>query len=248
MALYDWKEILAEYYRKPIAIVANGPSVVSHQTKGAKFVGVPDGQARDIMTHTTDFTTFPHPLWAVNGGWFYHPEKCTLGWNMDDMKAECMKEHPQPDWYYSLFEGTTGIPIFTAREYPEWPRCVQFPLGEALLSTRMAYFTETLQYMLAFAYMAKVKEVHCYGMDYMSHDRQPGQRANTEWWLGFLHHAGITVKISPYSNLMKAPKIEPFRTGFYGYMENEPLPIDIDDINKRILRGETWEYNPKSSS
>ncbi|MBT4292502.1 hypothetical protein HOD41_07400 [bacterium] len=242
MALYDWKEILAEYYQKSVGIVANGPSIVQHQTKGASFVGVPGNIKEDVVQHTTDFTTFPHDIWTVNGGWFYHPGKCTLGWNMDDMKAECMNEHPQVDWYYSLFEGNDGIPIFSALEYPEWPRVVAFPLEEALLATRMAYFTETLQYMLAFCYMAKVKEVHCYGMDYMNTDRQPGQRANTEWWLGFLHHAGIKTKISPYSNLMKAPVIEPFHTGFYGYEHSKPLPIDLEAVNKRILAGETWEY------
>ena len=246
MALYDWKDILAEYYRKPIGIEANGPSIVAHQSVGAKFVGVPGADAENIMVHTTDFKTFPHPVWAVNGGWFYHPEKCTLGWNMDDMKADCMREHPQPEWYYSLFEGEKGIPIFTAKEYPEWPRCVAFPLKEALLATKMAYFTETLQYMLAFCYMAQVSVIHCYGMDYMNTDRQPGQRANTEWWLGFLHHAGIVCKISPLSNLMKAPVIEPFRTGFYGYMDNEPLPCDLEDINKRIRAGETWVYQPEN--
>ena len=112
------------------------------------------------------------------------------------------------------------------------------------MAHRQAYFTETLQYMLALCYMAKVKEIHCYGMDYMTHDRQPGQRANTEWWLGFLHHAGVKIKISPYSNLKKAPPIEPFPPGFYGYESKDPLPVDVEAINKRILAGETWEFQP----
>lgn len=113
------------------------------------------------------------------------------------------------------------------------------------MATKMMYFTETIQYMFAFAYMAKLKEIHCYGTDYMTHDRQPGQRANSEWWLGFLHHAGIKVKISPYSNLMKAPEIEPFVTGSYGYTNEKGLGCDLEDIDKRITAGETWEFDPE---
>ena len=242
---YDWKQILVECYKKPITIVANGPSIVQHQTKGATFVGVPSGIKEDIIVHTTDFSSHPNDIWTCNGAWYYHPDKCTLGWNMDDMKSECMKEHPQYDWYMSLFEGDTGIPVFSSVAYPEWPRVVASPLDAALLATKQAYFTETIQYMLALAFMAQVSEINMYGTDYMCHDKQPGQRANTEWWLGFLHHAGIKIKISPYSNLMKAPPIEPFRTGFYGYESSKPLPIDLKDIDQRIKSGETWKYDPE---
>jgi hypothetical protein len=247
MGLFDIRDIMAEHRGKTVAIVGNGPSLVQTRAKGAKFVGVPGNDAEDIIQHTTDFSTYPNPLWTINGAWYYHPNS-VLGWNMDNMKDPCMREHPQADWYYSLFEGKEGIPIITTKEWDEWPRCVKYPLEEVLIATKQAYFTETIQYMIAFAIMCDVECIEFFGCDYMLHDRQPGQRANSEWWLGYAHAKGIRIKVSPYSNLMKAMKIPPFKTGFYGYYDDEVNDEYLTSINKRISNGESFDLETFISS
>ena len=239
--LYSWEDILAETHEYGIVtIVGNGPSVVKNHAGKSQFVGIPEAQKETIVAHTTDFSTYPHPIWVINGAQFYHPDKASLSWHMDDFRGDNVYDHPQPEWYMNLHRGEEGCPIMTSTEIPDMPRTVAFPLKECLLSTKDAYFCECIQYMLAFAYMAEVKEVSMYGCDYMTHDRQPAQRACTEFWLGRLREQGVVVRVSPHSNLMKCPKIEPYKTGFYGYLDNEDLPVDLEEVNKKIAEGETW--------
>ena len=170
MSRYTLEEIAAQYRGANIAILGNGPTVIYRNDQGGVM-----GKA--------DFSQYPHPLWSINGGWHYHPNS-SLGFMMDDVRGPSIHEHPDPPWYVALVEHAT-IPILTSKAYPDFPALVEFPLADVMRFFELAYFAESINYMIAFAVMTGVERIEFYGADYMN--ARPQERASTEFWASVSH-------------------------------------------------------------
>ena len=167
---YTLEQIAAEYRGSEIAILGNGPTMIYRNDQGG-------------VVGKADFSQYPHPIWSINGGWHYHPNS-RLGFMMDDLKGPALSEHPDPPWYLALTQQAT-IPILTSKAYPEFPAQVEFPLADVMRFFELAYFAESINYMIAFAVMIGVERIEFYGADYLN--SRPQERASTEFWAGVAH-------------------------------------------------------------
>lgn len=170
MSRFTLEEIAEQHRGKTIAILGNGPTVIYKDDEGA-IVG------------KADFSAYPNPIWAINGGWHYHPQ-ATLGFLMDDVKGPATDEHPDPPWYIDLVR-VAKIPILTTREYSDFPALVRYPLEDTLRFFKRAYFAESINYMIAFATMIGVESIDFFGADYIG--SRPQERASVEYWCGTAH-------------------------------------------------------------
>src|SRR3990167_6307474 len=168
-------ELAEEYRGKTIGIAGNGPTVIFRDDQGG-------------VRGKADFSQYPHPLWTINGGWHYHPTSA-LGFLMDDLKGPSIDAHPTPPWYLDLVRNAT-IPILTSKAYPEFPALLDFPLADVMRFFSIAYYAESINYMIAFAVMIGVEKIEFFGADYMN--SRPQERASTEFWCGVAHGMGLT--------------------------------------------------------
>ena len=246
MSKFNLEEIKEQYKGKTIAIVGNGPSLVTMPGKDALIqrhlkLMKGAGEEKDITGKENSRAVVKRidgyhcPLWTVNGGWTYHPES-TLGFLMDDHKFHGPKYHPQPEWYDGLVKNSE-IPIITSKEYDTHPALVAFPLEEAIKRFRMPYYGETIDYMIVFAILCEVKCIEFLGCDYSQQDRFPGERAGTEFWCGVAHESGIEIKLQNSLNLLKCPDREDmFKPRFYGYAK-DTFPYTDKEIMEMIWQG-----------
>lgn len=91
--------------------------------------------------------------------------------------------------------------------------------------------------ILAYAMWLGVKQINLYGMDYTfpGQDMREDDRANMEYWVGFLRGQGIEVKVTTDTTLLNSRK-QPF---LYGYGARPPvlsLPerLDIEIILDKL--------------
>lgn len=233
---YNLEEIGKQYKGGTIAIVGNGPSLVTMPGATAHFqryieIGKQrrSGDTKDINEYgppkaiVKRLDNHPFPLWTINGAWTYHP-KSTLGFLMDDHRFHRAETHPQPEWYDQQIKDP-GIPIITSKAYDAYPSLVEFPIRDAIKEFRTKYFGETVDYMIALAILFEVKRIQFLGCDYALQDRYPGERAGTEYWIGKAEGRGIEIDATNSQNLMKvSPWDKHYNPDFYGYgADNFPL-------------------------
>jgi len=244
MGKFNLEEVMAQYKGGHIAIIGNGPSVVqtgyqavTHedlQSQKAEHSSKRDNviQHKPVM-HVVNFSKYPNPIWVVNGGWWYH-KNAALAFAMDDfMSPDGLQNHNNPEWFTELHRNCE-IPIITSRAYEDFPASLDFPLERALYETKIAYFAETIDYMLVFAVLCGVSEIDFFGCDYLETDRFPEERSSTEFWCGYAHAKGIRLNVSPYSKLLKAPERDKyFKHGFYGYSKKD-FPLDLKEVHGNI--------------
>jgi len=99
-----------------------------------------------------------------------------------------------------------GVPVYTAGPAPILDNNVPFPLAEVMDEFGVAFFLNTIAYMIAFAVMQKPEEIHLYGVDmrpdsgYEHHGQEKGC---IEFWCGVATGRNIRVFIPPESFVMK---------------------------------------------
>ena len=123
-------------------------------------------------------------------------------------------------------------PLYMHDQYPDIPPSIRLPIEELVEHYRTTYFTNSIAYMLAVAWMEgrdengwvvdpekAFGEVHVYGVDMAQADPTPGgqseygfQRPSCEYFLGFLRGRNIKVYLPPQSDLL----FTPFMYGYVG--------------------------------
>lgn len=248
--MYKLEEIREQYKGGTVTIVGNGPNLVKMpepedyfkrflyvQKQQAAGNAAPISAYEDPRALVRRLEHHPNPLWTINGAWTYHP-KSTLGFLMDDHRFHTAETHPQPEWYDGIVK-ESKIPVITSIKYPQYPYMVAFPLREAIKEFRTTYFGETVDYMVCLAILFQVKKIEFIGCDYMHHDRFPGERAGTEYWIGRAEERGITCDASQSFNLMKqSPWEKCYHPKFYGY-GRDSFPISDEEL-QCLLRGEEY--------
>jgi hypothetical protein len=74
---------------------------------------------------------------------------------------------------------------------------INYPLEEVREKSGVSYFTNSVAYMLAYAYVYEVEKVFIYGVD-MEASEYTFERPCVLYWIGFLRGSGIPVELSNY--------------------------------------------------
>lgn len=246
----DLNEIKKKYKGNRIAIVGQGQSMTTNAKSNAEKVKMthPDGSVTYEYFRIKDLRTYRHPVWTLNGGWYYHPQS-ELGFHMDSFKIIGESELVYDEWYKKLYT-EAKLPVISSETHPDYPCSVEYPLLEVLEYFGDCYFAETVDYMIALAIMWGVERIDLIGCDYQGNDRYPGERSCAEYWCMEAHLSGVELGIQEESALMKVGHRADCQPQLYGYhldnddLDEKKLNSAMDRGNKRIRKenGITSEY------
>lgn len=183
------------------------------------------GTGISIFDYMVDRSNFPEAkkegceTWAINGGGLILA--CDKLFSMHDF--EKWEKDNENIMLLAAFK-KTNIPIITTRALPDYPTALEFPLAECVSRFNDWYFRNTLAYMIAYAMMCEVKELHFYGCDftYGTEHREAAQ-ANVEYWVGRAKQQGITIGVCEDSQFLETSKRDKGELGFYGYSKRPKL-------------------------
>ena len=182
-------------------------------------------------------------VWCVNKG--FRTTKCDLVFIMDDLVDEA-RQSPR----YGDEIASAGIPVITsttdALVKGRWPAALQYPLrevlgfwghhlkvvrtgktdidpDEALQSglENIAYFHNSIPYILAYAGMLGVKNICLFGCDYTfpGSPAREDDRANAEFWVGMLMACGVGFQFPSRTTLLSKNE----GRKFYGFNGRQPF-------------------------
>lgn len=205
--------------RKPglVELVALGPTSrywVQHRLK-----------KNEDPTETAD------EVWTLNRG--IRSFKHDLAFIMDDLDSEAAKD---PDYGEAIANHDQPIIASTLPETMTHDSFWPYPLTHVLnkVGTHHAYFHNSVPYILAYAILIGVQEIHLYGCDY-THDeidtREAG-RANCEYWVGVARSHGMIVGVPTTSTLLDSNQ----SAWFYGYADQR-LAKDLFSHSVGAIRG-----------
>jgi hypothetical protein len=170
-------------------------------------------------------------IWALNEFWKYAPR-----WNRwfelhDSDTLGVTSRNPgdaEQARHLEWLAQTHGKPIYMQPQFVgRFPDAVDYPKDE-MIATFGRYFVSTIAYMLALAIHEDYPWIGLYGVDLASDVEYPGQRPNTEYFVGLARGQGRTVEIAEGSALLKAGHL-------YGYekpLEEQNAKV-IEIIQKR---------------
>jgi len=109
------------------------------------------------------------------------------------------------------------VPLIAPFRYEDIPLSQAFPLKECVELLGTPYFSNTIAYMIAFAIMARAKEIDIYGVNQASSSEYFHEKAGVEYWVGMAIGRGIEVRI--HGNKSQLLKSKPQFGGelLYGY-------------------------------
>ena len=173
-----------------VAIVAMGPTISSYVIASMNAGG------RGMVDE----------VWAVNlaAGVIQHDRM----FHMDDLHVQRARAEARPDTSVGrsmAWIPTHDKPIYTSRQYDDFPASVEFPLEWVVNKTGADYYNGSVPYALTLAIAIGVKRVHLYGCDYTYEDdllKCERGRACLEWWMGYCALAGVTIVLPPDTTLL----------------------------------------------
>ena len=165
-------------------------------------------------------------VWGINAGANHLAGRVAYDvlWVMDHLDGEARK---MPRYMELLLRWSNRhmAPIITSEAggWSHLPQVHEYPLKEVIdaVGTNNAYFHNSVPYLLAYALYIGVKRIILWGADY-SHERSKRReedRANAEYWVGFLRARGVDVYLPDTTTLCNMSR----GLWFYGYREQPTL-------------------------
>lgn len=127
-----------------------------------------------------------------------------------------------------------GVPIIMQEQYDDIPDSIRFPLEEAtaiLPLNGYPYFTSSVSFMLALAYLMGYTRIELYGFEMGTQTEYHYQRANFEYWVGLLQAKGVEIYIPKASPLLKGELYgyKNMKTGFRQNLEMRKQFLEIQE-------------------
>ena len=124
-----------------------------------------------------------------------------------------------------------GVPLVAPFKYAEIPKSEAFPLEECEKQFGMAYFTNTIAYMIAYALLKGAKEIDIYGVNQASSSEYFYEKSGVEYWLGVANGRGVKISINGSKSELLSNKAR-FGGGLlYGYNQTAQ---DIKQLKEKF--------------
>jgi len=174
-------------------------------------------------------------VWTINSGAFTF--RGDLAFDMHE--AGCST--PDRDPFFAQRREQykkENVQVVLPKADPNIPLSYTYPLKQVVEAYDDSYYDNSVNYMLAFAFLCEPKEICLYGVDYnytagaKVHGYEHG-RCSTEYWIGRGRQKGIHFTVSPVTTLLEANTR--FKSGkIYGYARK---PIWSSTGDKLTLGG-----------
>ena len=133
--------------------------------------------------------------------WKQKPEN-TAGWFQIHKRESFMRpDNTNHAGHADWLRKKHPFPILMQEKYADIPSSVKFPLDK-IIKQFGTYWTSTLAYAVAFAFVEGYKRVELYGFEMASDSEYWGQRANAAYIIGKARGMGMDVYVPPVSNLL----------------------------------------------
>lgn len=120
------------------------------------------------------------------------------------------------------------IPLIAPFRYAEIPKSFAFPLRQAMKHLGIAYFTNTISYMIAFALLAGAAEIDIYGVNQASSSEYFYEKSGVEYWLGVANGLGVQITINGAKSELLSNKAR-FGGGLlYGYNQTAEQVLALE--------------------
>lgn len=202
------------------------------------FAALNEGYNYPWMKKEPDLWFQMHPRWDFtrpnNANHLNHPNwifdrsgvcmRC-LGAGELDKKEGGKEKCPECDGgTYTPPAYRAGLPIVMQKAWDDVPNSIRFPLKEAsdLFGLGYPYFTSSVAFMLAYAYLVGYKKVELYGFEMGTQTEYHYQRANGEFIIGFLKAKGMDIYLPPACGILKG-ELYGYRNMKTGFRQNLEL-------------------------
>ena len=129
------------------------------------------------------------------------------------------------------------IPIITPYKYEEIPLSKAFPLKKCVERFGLAYFSNTICYMIAYALMNGAKEISLYGINQASSSEYFHERDAVSYWLGIANGMNVKVTLNGDKSELLKGKDMFGGTLLYGYHESyEQIMRDEQRLGEQIIK------------
>jgi len=106
------------------------------------------------------------------------------------------------------------VPFISVMGYPQIPTSESYPIEEISKAFDTDYFTNTIDYMLAYAIWEGATVINMYGVDMMVSSEYAYEKPGVEFWVGFAKGRGIKVNnFGRHSTILKSKEGK-----VYGYL------------------------------
>ncbi len=114
--------------------------------------------------------------------------------------------------YRSIFQGAEielikrlNMPLISIKKYPDIPSSFEYPLFDVIRYTGVDYFTNTIDYMIAFAIYCGFKEINLYGVNMATNSEYAYEKPGVDFWIGYALGKGIKVNYeSKWSTMLRS--------------------------------------------
>ena len=203
------------------SVPSTGQSALASRPKTVCLLGL-GPSSKEWMSEMCRKKNLTHvdEVWGINTA--HRSLKCDRIWMMDDLHRIAER---YPDWANELKMEKT--PIFTCRDYPEFPSAVAIPIEDICKSIGDNYMNTTVAYAIAYAIYIEVEVMYIYGCDFFYPNAAITESGlgGASYMLGIAKERGLRFKIPNTSTLLDShlvrqdSKGQPFRP-MYGYDYN----------------------------
>ena len=118
------------------------------------------------------------------------------------------------------------IPLIAPFKYEEIPLSEPFPLQECVKRFGMAYFSNTICYMIAYALLQGANEINLYGINQASSSEYFYERDGVTYWLGIANGMGVKITINGERSELLRNKARFGGELLYGYNQTYEQIVD----------------------
>ena len=135
--------------------------------------------------------------------WFKAKPANTAAWfQLHPFSSFSRKDNLNDKNHWAWLQKKHPFPILMAENFSQVPSCMRYP-REEVFAEFGNYFTSSLTYVMAWAYLVGYKRIELYGFNMASHTEYVSQRPNAHYWIGLLRGKGMEVYTHPESKLMQ---------------------------------------------
>lgn len=162
--------------------------------------------------------------WGVNDVIYWRDVK--LLFNMHDMRKHFGNTYVQTAINKI---NRLKIPLMSVMCYPEIPTSMRFPIEEISKAFGTDYFTNGIDYEIAYAIYLGFEKIHLYGINMVQSSEYAYEKPGLEYWSGFARGRGVEVKFyGEHITLMRT-----WDGKLYGY-ENR-WQREVQELRERLI-------------